>query len=244
MNKKTASMLVSLMICLIPLFAYAQGSCNCAECQTIVDHGIRIYTCGATAQSPGGCACLIVQGISCFPCGCCSWNPQTGALCYDETGDLCGQMPCMKGTIMTGITPAQEPTLPSGQMSQKELIESSPWLTDVDFQQKIDALSHDLGFLVKNYQTIFRDEWKKVPFKERRAISGKMILGNISYKLAVTKTGSDWRLELSPDPDDPDSHQFGSGVPNVLEILGRNWRVIHHVHHVDKTDNVIASGAY
>jgi len=245
MNWKRASMLVSLMVCVVPLFAYAQGSRNCATCGLTIDHGTYLYWCSETNSSPGGCGCQVATDPpSCSTCGYCTWNAANGALCYDETGDLCSRPACENAALKPDLKLDQEPTPPGRQTSQKELLESSPWLTDADFQEKIDAVSRDLGSLVKGYQTIFQHDWRKLPQKDRRTIEARMVLGNISYKLAVSKWGSDWRIELSPDPEDPESHPAGAGVPNTLQITGRKWQVIHHIHGVDKTDDVIASGTY
>jgi hypothetical protein len=101
-----------------------------------------------------------------------------------------------------------------------------------------------MGLLVKYYQDRFRDDWERVRYREQRTIAGKVLLGNVSFNFSAIKDGHNWRLELSPDPEDPDSHPFGPGVATALEFLGRDWKLIHHIHGVDKTDDIVASGTY
>jgi hypothetical protein len=246
MTVKRGPILLILTICFVSLLAQAQGSCACAQCKVVVDHGIRIYTCGSIYQSPGPCCCNLTS-TDCVPGGCCQYIPGTGAVCYDPTGGQCGLEGCQNGAIKVGLKEVLETTESHevGKASSKEeLLESSPWLTDTAFQQKIEVLAPETGLLVKYYQDRFRDDWKRVHYRELRTIAGKVLLRNVSYNFEAVKTGHNWRLELWPDPDDPDSHPFGPEVPNALEILGRDWKLIRHIHGVDKTDNIVASGTY
>jgi len=128
--------------------------------------------------------------------------------------------------------------------SRKDLLEAAPWLTDTAFQREIESLALEMGLLVKAYQDAFRDDWKRVHYEEGRTIPGKVLLGNIAFNFATTKAGQNWRLELSPDPEDPNSHPFAPGAANALEILGRDWRLIHQIHGQDENENVVASGTY
>ena len=170
------------------------------------------------------------------------------APCYDITGAQCGLEGFPHGTIKVGLKEVQgaaaETKGTRKAASKEELLQSSPWLTDIAFQQKIEGLAPDVGLFVKHYQDRFRDDWNRVHYLEGRTIQGKVLLRNVSFNFSAVKAGNNWRLELSPDPDDPDSHQFNRDVANALEILGRDWRLIHHVHGEDKTDNVLASGMY
>jgi hypothetical protein len=90
-----------------------------------------------------------------------------------KQGELCSRPACENAALKPDLKLDQEPTPPGRQTSQKELLESSPWLTDADFQEKIDAVSRDLGSLVKGYQTIFQHDWRKLPQKDRRDNRGK-----------------------------------------------------------------------
>jgi hypothetical protein len=239
-------LLVTLMICLVPFFAHAQVCFACAACHVLVDHGIHIYSCGVGSQGPGPCGCDL-SPTDCVPCGCCQYIPGQGGVCYDITGGQCGLEGCPRGGTKEGLKEVSQTTEPkaTGKASSKEeLLESSPWLTDTAFQQKIEALAPQMGLLVKYYQDRFRDDWERVRYREQRTIAGKVLLGNVSFNFSAIKDGHNWRLELSPDPEDPDSHPFGPGVATALEFLGRDWKLIHHIHGVDKTDDIVASGTY
>jgi hypothetical protein len=246
-KKRVRVLLVTLTIYLVPSSAHAQVCFACAACHVLIDHGVHIYSCGSGSQgAPGPCSCNLTA-TWCVPCGCCQYEPGWGGVCYDNTGGQCGLEGCQQGTIKVGmkeVSETAEPNATGKASSKEELLESSPWLTDAAFQQKIESLAPEMGLLVKRYQDGFRDDWKTVHYRERRTIAGKVLLGNVSFDFSAIKTGHNWRLELSPDPEDPDSHQFGQEVGNALEILGRDWKLIHHIHGVDKTDNVVASGTY
>jgi hypothetical protein len=251
MTVKTAPILLIVTICFASLLAHAQATCACAQCKVLIDHGIRIFQCGGIYESPGPCCCNITS-TDCVPGGCCQYIPGTGAVCYDPTGGECGLEGCQEGgTKVGGMKVGLKETLKTPEShevgkasSREELLESSPWLTDTAFQQRIEALAPEMGLLVKYYQDRFRDDWKNVHYREVRTIAGKVLLRNVSYNFEAVKVEHNWRLELWPDPDDPDSRPFGPGVPNALEILGRDWKLIHHIHGVDKTDNIVASGTY
>jgi hypothetical protein len=78
-----------------------------------------------------------------------------------------------------------------------------------------------------------------LPGREGRTINGKAFLREDDFvsDFSVTKVGDKWRLDISPDPDDRD-------LPNAVEIIGRDWRLVHHIHGVDTGDTIVAHGHY
>src|SRR5262249_45383025 len=142
-------------ICLIvwlvlPFAARAQLACACAQCRELISHGTRIFTCGSNNQSAGPCGCNITP-TDCVPCGCCQYIPGTGGVCYDNTGQQCHLEGCIGGTNPLPQNVVLKTTKPSSaQRSKEELQDSSPWLTDATFQQKIESLAPEVGLLVKH----------------------------------------------------------------------------------------------
>jgi hypothetical protein len=228
---------------------HGQLPSGCSYCKQWL-HG-QPPTC-PTCPGPGGCACdidRVGQYYECVPCGCCNYIPGTGGVCYDSTGGACNNENCTDSTapvtssdhLKEGIQPPTEPApkkspVSGSTLSAQQIIEESPWLDDSEFQSKIQDLAPYLGHLVWSLQ----DQIKRrnhVPAREGRTISGYIYFrDDYPANFSVMKAGNIWRLELSPDPKNPDG-------ANVLEISGRSWKMLHHIHH-ETDQKVIARGTY
>jgi hypothetical protein len=170
-------------------------------------------------------------------------------VCYDSTGGSCNNENCSDTTAPTNtsvnlkddihlvaVQKAKEGPVSWSTLSAAQLIEESPWLADADFPQTIRGLAPYLSDLVLSLQ----DQLKRrnhLPAREGRTIGGYIYFrDDYAAHFTVMKAGNVWRLELSPDPKNPDA-------PNIVEILGRNWQLVHHVHE-ETGQKVVARGTY
>ncbi len=229
---------------------YGQLSNGCAFCRQ-PRRNVQ-PTCVNCPGTPGGCGCDIDQvapGLyECVQCGCCNYIPGTGGVCFDKTGGACNRENCSDVTLTVGLPKVNQTEMGSHQqpkdgpvagskLTADELVKESPWLSDAAFYERIHALAPYLGDFVHSLQNQLPRR-NHLPVREGRTIEGHIYFReDYPAHFFITKDGNIWRLELSPDPEDPQA-------PNALEILGRKWRLIHHIHEVEDGERVVATGSY
>jgi hypothetical protein len=240
MRTRILALAILLVWTIPPIYAQMQG---CRIC--IQRRRSDPPTCGFCTGSDG-CKCdigrLTPTVLSCIPCGCCSYIPGTGGVCYDKTGQQCGREVCSEPLApVNASSPPQTSNagpVSLSSLTAEELVKESPWLADADFQQKIRGLSRYMGDFVWFLQEKLK-KTNRLPAREGRTVSDIHLyfLDDYTADCKVTKAGNVWRLEVSPHPAPPD-------LPNILEIQGRDWRLIHHIHGVDTTEKIVYKGVY
>ncbi|MGE5206139.1 MAG: hypothetical protein ACM3PW_11015 [Chlamydiota bacterium] len=259
-----SSVAVLIVVCCFSPPLQGQGAC--AFCRVLIPpHSYnKCYSCPLCATYSTGWGCDIDSNCTtyaeCFYCGCCNYIPGTGGVCYDPYGGQCHRESCpgitspvariVDSPWITDVAFSSEIKnligLKEPLSGREALLASSPWIADPGFQEQIAAIAPQVAVIVRNYQTHFA-KGERVHYVEGHTIDGKMLVDNISYKIFTTKFGKNWRLEIQPDPDDPDSAHapiLAKDVPNALEILGRRWKLIHHIHGRETSEAVIATGTY
>ena len=212
------------------------------------------FICAGTCTAPGGCngCCKKLElGTVCYVGGCCLWNPQSGGLCYDQTGVSCGnQYSCSRGgapsdeSAPTMASLKNPGTLPFfADAVSKTVLSTVDWITRTDFPQAIGKHSKSFQKAISGFQAIAADNPKQTITEYGFLAFNIVVRHNFPAKVTVSHAGgSDWVIYL----DRADTEMEGPHAPTMLEIVGNRWTLVSHQtkHTDDEAEEryVIATG--
>ena len=208
------------------------------------------FTCASTCTASAGClGCfeimLVKGGEVCYVGGCCLYNPESGGLCYDQTGDSCGAQPCPKGAVVADPDriifrgPAQ------GVLSDSRLtvLGKVNWMVNKDLPKEISKYSRSFGSAVAGWQAVVAQSPESTVKEYDRRTFHMIVRPHFPVEITVSHAGgNDWVVYL----DRADTKSEGPSAPIMLEIVANRWTLISHrmMHANDKGSEkyVVAEG--
>ena len=207
---------------------------TCEDCQ-FNDNGTVscVLTCPYTGSGCLGCCYISNHNQVCYTGGCCNCIPGQGCICTDQSGAGCNNFSCKKGTGPSDPIILKD----SLGLSHEVPLKQTVWGQENALLENVSSHSRTFGKIVASVQAMASDgavinEGQRIKFLVA-------IRQHYAVKPEIFWYHDTWRVEIdSPDPLE------GPAAPNVLEIVGREWQLIHHIHGVDKGRTIVASGSY
>ena len=209
------------------------------------------FTCQSTCTSDGGCVgCCTIKvennGEVCWVGGCCLYNPQSGGLCYDQTGASCGAQPCQKGAVVADPDRISftVPLKATQGDSSLTVLGKVSWIVNKNFPKEIGKYSRTFGSAVAGWQDVVADNPESSVKEYDRRKFHMIVRPHFPVEITVSHAGgTDWVVYL----DRADTELEGPRAPIMLEIVGNQWTLISHtmIHADDKGDEkyIVARGS-
>lgn len=156
----------------------------------------------------------------------------SGGLCYDNAGVSCGNpFSCSGGTVNISF-----------DVTSATFLNQESWITDKAFPEAIGKHSRSFQKAIASFQRIVAAN-PKLAMKEYGSLVFHVVIRpHFPEKITVTHAGgSDWVVYL----EKADTELEGERAPNMLEVVGNEWRLVSHQPHPDDEPAekyVVASG--
>jgi hypothetical protein len=217
--------IVTLLLVLYSLQLQAQH-CDYCQYHIVTDRYTCVATCTSIGEGCGGCCTLQEGGQVCFVGGCCSIVPGVGGVCYDKTGNSCGNFSCHGGAarpVSLDDAPLSLQGLGAStpvDKSRKTILSEVPWIADANFPTRIEKYSASIARAVAAFQAIIAS----APTNSMKEYDSRrfnvVVRPGFPAKATVSHaTGDKWVLYL----DRADTEQEGPTAPILLEIEGNHW---------------------
>jgi hypothetical protein len=253
---KRTRFLLTVAVLLLPTIHLSATFCQLCQYNAERDQYACANDCTNNGEGCGGCCHLNPGHTECFVGGCCLYNPQSGGLCYDQTGIQCGNFGCQKPglpALADDQTAAFKlsiwkmdrlsPVLPMSSPANPEtLLSEVNWVANKDFPEVISKYSRSFAQAIASFQHILADRPNQ-SMKEYGTLKFSAILRpHFPAEITVTHAGgSDWVVHL----DRADTQSEGPLAPNILEIVDNKWTLVSHLPHPSTTPpqrHVVATG--